>query len=75
MVLSIRADLHQDQPFTPRTILHLGVSPQTDENHLKYAYGLMLRKIIKRLPDAKIFACIPHNFTFLYLRCKDWLDP
>lgn len=22
----------------------------------------MLRKIIKRLPDAKIFACIPHNF-------------
>lgn len=31
MVLIIRADLHQDQPFTPRIILHLGVSPQIDE--------------------------------------------
>lgn len=30
MSLLLRADLHQDQPFTPRTILHLGVSPQTD---------------------------------------------
>lgn len=40
----------------------IGELDDQDENHLKYAYGLMLRKIIKRLPDAKIFACIPHNF-------------
>ena len=40
----------------------IGELDDQDETHLKYAYGLMLRKIIKRLPDAKIFACIPHNF-------------
>ena len=40
----------------------IGELDDQDENHLKYAYGLMLRKIIKRLPNAKIFACIPHNF-------------
>ena len=40
----------------------IGELDDQDENHLKYAYGIMLRKIIKRLPDAKIFACIPHNF-------------
>ena len=40
----------------------IGELDDQDETHLKYAYGLMLRKIIKRLPNAKIFACIPHNF-------------
>jgi len=34
----------------------IGELDDQDETHLKYAYGLMLRKIIKRLPNAKIFA-------------------
>lgn len=42
--------------------VEMGTLDDGDESHFMYAYGLMVRKIVKRLPKAKIFLCTPHNF-------------
>lgn len=41
--------------------VEMGTLDDGDESHFMYAYGLMVRKIVKRLPKAKIFLCTPHN--------------
>lgn len=48
--------------------VELGSIDDGDETHFYYAYALMIRKIIKRIPNAKIFVCTPHNF---YNKYKD----
>lgn len=42
--------------------VELGSIDDGDETHFYYAYALMIRKIIERIPNAKIFVCTPHNF-------------
>lgn len=46
--------------------VELGSIDDGDETHFYYAYALMIRKIIKRIPNAKIFVCTPHNFYNKY---------
>ena len=46
--------------------VEMGTLDDGDESHFMYAYGLMVRKIVKRLPKAKIFLCTPHNFYNSY---------
>lgn len=46
--------------------VEMGTLDDGDESHFIYAYGLMVRKIVKRLPKAKIFLCTPHNFYNSY---------
>lgn len=46
--------------------VEMGTLDDDDESHFMYAYGLMVRKIVKRLPKAKIFLCTPHNFYNSY---------
>lgn len=46
--------------------VELGSIDDGDETHFYYAYALMIRKIIKRIPNAKIFICTPHNFYNKY---------
>lgn len=46
--------------------VELGSIDDGDETHFYYAYALMIRKIIKRIPNAKIFVCTPHNFYDKY---------
>ena len=45
----------------------IGELDDQDETHLKYAYGLMLRKIIKRLPDARSSLAFHIIFTILII--------
>ena len=46
--------------------VEIGSIDDGDETHFYYAYALMIRKIIKRIPNAKIFVCTPHNFYNKY---------
>lgn len=46
--------------------VEIGTLEDGDESHFMYAYGLMIRKLVARLPNAKIFLCTPHNFYNSY---------
>ena len=46
--------------------VEIGTLEDGDESHFMYAYGLMIRKLVTRLPNAKIFLCTPHNFYNSY---------
>nr|DAY10483.1 MAG TPA: hypothetical protein [Caudoviricetes sp.] len=46
--------------------VEIGTLEDGDESNFMYAYGLMIRKLVARLPNAKIFLCTPHNFYNSY---------